>query len=401
MFSNDEQNAVIFQLAGVGLVTMAAIFFLAADPFRAIVIGQFDAVMLFSIFLSYFVAVLSQETYVFLHTSVFLVTYVSIMIIAQHTNDDELIACIQLSIVAVLAIVLVVFGGTLFSALMPGALKRWELRQAPFDMHPNLAGFVYGGFIVMIANSRFSLWGQDKLFRISVVVLCLAIMIVASARGGILAVALTLLVYGAVRVITQSASLIRLLFAGFAALIIVVVFSDRILPYATEMLDLDSKRRGLESGGTGRFELWQQGIDYIAGRTWQIFIGSGLRSATISNMGFPTENSYINLTVESGIFLTAVILFSFVSLIARSYRRQLAGDHLYQLVFYSLIFAMFQSVFNRYLIAIGNPFSICVLLIASKASAGLKIDQLRFCRVRQFTLSRTYSRRNLRSSSGA
>ena len=138
------------------------------------------------------------------------------------------------------------------------------------------------------------------------------------------------------------------------------------------MFDLNTKQRGLDSGGTGRFAIWQHGVEYIANRDWEIFIGSGLRSANL----FPTESSYINIGIESGVFLTAAILVCLLSLLAYSFRRQLSEESGYRFAFYTLLFAMFQSVFNRYLIAIGNPFSLCILIIAARASLRLKTRKL-------------------------
>jgi exopolysaccharide production protein ExoQ len=277
-------------------------------------------------------------------------------------------------LVAVLTLVVVFYGSTLLTQLTPGALRRWELREAPFRMHPNLAGFVYGGFIVLSASSKFRL----ILIRPAVILVSLAVMVAASARGGLLALVLTLAVYMFIEIFKGRKSTAYIVLIGFALLVFSVVFWDQIFAYAAEMFDLNSKQRGLQSGGTGRVNIWGRGIDYIADRSWQILIGSGLRSATDYNMGFPTENSYINIAVESGIPLTVIILLSFLMILLQSYHRQEKAGGFYRLAFYTLLFAMFQSVFNRYLIAIGNPFSIYILVIASKASVGIKTSATRY-----------------------
>jgi hypothetical protein len=89
---------------------------------------------------------------------------------------------------------------------------------------------------------------------------------------------------------------------------------------------------------------------------------------TAGEMGFEVESSYINLAVESGIFLAALILVTFLSVLVNCYRKQASGSAFYRFAFYTLLFALFQSIFNRYLIAIGNPFSLFILVILSKAS---------------------------------
>lgn len=366
MFSNDESNAIIFQALGVMLFVFSGAMFFVAAPHRPIEITPIDAVMLISVTLSYIAIVLSQDSYSLMHTTIFLITYLSVMIIAQRTTAEELIMCIRVSILAILGIVVVVFGDKLVAALMPGALRRWELREAPFGMHPNLAGFVYGGFIVMAANSGMLRWRYNQLLTPLIIGLCVAVILVASARGGLLAVVLTSAVYVITEILKGRRSAVYVVIAGVAFIALSAVYWDSIAVYAVEMLDLDSKQRGLQSGGTGRVEIWARGIDYISSRTWEIFIGSGLRTA--SNMGFPVESSYINLTVESGVFLTAAILISFLRILVRCYRMQGNGSAFHRLAFYTLLFAMFQSIFNRYLIAIGNPFSLMILVVASKSS---------------------------------
>jgi exopolysaccharide production protein ExoQ len=370
MFSNDERYALEFQAIGVGLIILSGGAFFAANSRKLLSITYFDAIILVSIFFSYCATFISQEGYVLAYTTFFLITYLSIMVIAQHTTSDELFTCIRVSIVIILAIVTVFDSEMLLNALTPGALRRWELRQAPFGMHPNLAGFVYGGFIVMTANARLGGWGRNRLVNPAIILLCLAVMVAASARGGLLAVALTLAVYVCIEIVKGQDSRAYIALLGIALIIFSFVFWDQILAYATEMLDLNTKQRGLESGGTGRIDIWQYGIDYIANRSWEIFIGSGLRSATL----FPTENSYINIGIESGLFLTTAILVCFLALLSYSYRRQRSERGFYRFAFYTLLFAMFQSVFNRYLIAIGNPFSLCILIIASKTSLSLMTE---------------------------
>jgi len=365
MFSNDERYAVEFQAIGVGLIILSGGAFFAANPRKPMSITFFDAIILTSVFFSYCATFISQESYVLAYTTFFLIAYLSVMVIAQQATADELIKSILLSVLVIATIVIVFYSDMLLTALAPGALRRWELREAPFRMHPNLAGFVYGGFIVMTANAHSGGWG--RLIKPAVILLCLAVMVAASARGGLLAVVLTLTVYVLREIIGGRNSRTYIVLIGVALSIFSLIFWEQILVYAIEMFDLNTKQRGLDSGGTGRFAIWQHGIEYISNRHWEIFIGSGMRSAT----SFPTESSYINLGIESGVFLTTAILFCFLLLLLYSYRWQRSERGFYKFAFYTLLFAMFQSVFNRYLIAIGNPFSLCILIIASKTSLKL------------------------------
>jgi exopolysaccharide production protein ExoQ len=372
MFSNDESDAVLFQILGVALFSLSAAMFFLSSP-TALTFAPIDALMLLLVGLSYLAGALSQDAYSLGYTTVFLVAYLSVVVVAQKTTNEELVACIRVSTIAILALVVSVFGDTLLTALMPGLDNRWELREAPFGMHPNLAGYVYGGFLVMAANSQTLAWRYNKVLTPFIIALCLAVMVVASARGGLLAVVLALAVYTANELTRGKRSIAYLFVIGAAILVLSVIFWSNIASYATEMLDLDSEQRGLDSGGTGRFQIWADGINFIASRSWEVFIGSGLRTA--GQMGFPVESSYINLAVESGIFMAPIIMVAFASILLRSYREQTNGSAFHRLAFYTLLFAIFQSIFNRYLIAIGNPFSLLLLVIASKASPRFRISR--------------------------
>jgi hypothetical protein len=369
MFSNDEGNAVTFQALGVALFILSAAMFFITAPLEPITLAPIDTVMLFSVLLSYLAAAFSQHTdslYSFMHTTIFLFAYVSVIVIAQRTTAEELVMCIRVSTILILAMVIVVFGGTLLTSLMPGALNRWELREAPFGMHPNLAGFVYGGFLVMAASSGLNAQRYNRLLTSIIIALCLAVMVVASARGGLSAVLITLAVYVMTEVLRARRSVAYIFLIGIALFVLSFVYWDHIVAYGYEMFDLESQERGFQSGGTGRFQIWERGIEFIMSRTWEIFIGSGMR--TSQSMGFPVESSYINLAFESGIILAAIILITFLRLLVYCYRQQAKGSAFHRLAFYTLLFAIFQSIFNRYLIAIGNPLSLLVLVIASKAS---------------------------------
>jgi exopolysaccharide production protein ExoQ len=377
IFSNDEGGAVLFQILGVMLFSLSAAMFFLSTP-GVITLAPIDGVILFSVALSYLAGTFSQDAYSLGYTTVFLVAYVSVIVITQRTTAEELVATIRLATVAILVLVAVTFGDTLLTSLMPGSSHRWELREAPFGMHPNLAGFVYGGFLVIAANSGMLTWRYNKILTPAIIAFCLAIMTVASARGGLVAVMLALAVYIANELTKGKRSIGYVLAIGTAVIVLSAIYWRDIVSYATEMFDLDSQQRGLESGGTGRFEIWHNGIDYIASRSWQVFIGSGFRTA--GQMGFPVESSYINLAIESGIFMVVIVLVNFLSILLRSYRKQTRGSSFHRLAFYTLLFALFQSIFNRYLIAIGNPFSLMILLIASKASPRLRTTRASLAR---------------------
>jgi len=63
---------------------------------------------------------------------------------------------------------------------------------------------------------------------------------------------------------------------GVAAMVVGIwIYWPHVEAYMTEMLELDSRTRGTGSGGSGRLDTWQHGLEFVFGRSWQLLIGSG------------------------------------------------------------------------------------------------------------------------------
>ena len=84
-------------------------------------------------------------------------------------------------------------------------------------------------------------------------------------------------------------------------------------------------------------------------------------------LGFFTESSYISICIDSGIIVFTLFVGYLVWLVFTLHLREgHSNDRFGRMVFYCIVFAMLQSIFNRYLLAIGNPFSLIVLIFTSK-----------------------------------
>ncbi|MDT4845419.1 hypothetical protein FQZ97_794040 [compost metagenome] len=97
-----------------------------------------------------------------------------------------------------------------------------------------------------------------------------------------------------------------------------------------------------------------------------LFTGRGIRSALPEVIGFPVESSYINLALEHGVFFGSLITLVFVVTACRALQQGLnPGQSRYQLfmVGLMLVFMLAQSFFNRYLIGVGNPYSLWILVL--------------------------------------
>jgi hypothetical protein len=287
-------------------------------------------------------------------------------------SDDEIAFAITLSITLSVLFIFAVDGKDILTTLRPGAANRWALRLQPFGMTPDLGGYAFGGFIIALLFSNFSNvpvlrqagWAAKTVLAGMSAMITLATM----ARGGFVAVVATLMIYVARNVAFHKRLRLYIIFGVGALVIGGGIYWSTIAAYMTEMLELDSSHRGIGSGGTGRLELWQRGIEFIFGRSWEVLIGSGLRSSDISYIGFFTESSYITLAIEMGVFASAFLVGCFLFLLYRTGKDEFRrNDAFGKMAFYCITYAMLQSIFNRYLIAIGNPFSLMFLIIVSRA----------------------------------
>jgi hypothetical protein len=123
------------------------------------------------------------------------------------------------------------------------------------------------------------------------------------------------------------------------------------------------------------------GMKAIFGSGSQILFGGGLRFASPENIGFYTESSYITILIESGILLGSAFigtLFFYTSkmfLLSRGAGGE--GTYLYVALFVIFAFVLIESVFNRYLLAIGNPMSLFFLFICVSVGLSRNIFQLK------------------------
>ena len=161
-------------------------------------------------------------------------------------------------------------------------------------------------------------------------------------------------------------SRMSLVFAAFIGVIVVLFNWAAIKDYLSLILDIDSPTRGVDSGATGRTEIWRMGIELVFSDAALLFTGRGIRSALPDLIGFPVESSYINLALEHGLFFGSLITLAFVVTACRALHQGLQpGQPRYQLfmVGLMLVFMLAQSFFNRYLIGVGNPYSLWVLVL--------------------------------------
>jgi exopolysaccharide production protein ExoQ len=369
MFSNLETYGLQIQALGISLIWLAAVLSVIHSSKVNNLITGFDLIIFLMIFLSLVSSALTQQEYVVVYTFIFFTTYLSIMLLCRVMKNQEIVLCIVLAIIVALAVVAITYPGVLWQTIQPGNPDRWQNRFQPFGMHPDLTGFVYGGCFVIILFSDMPSGRFKVPLKVGVIAVCTMVCLAASARAGLAAVLATLVFY-AVRALTlQGKNTKYVILAAFAVAVLMFVFKDTVINYLTDILELQSSSRGLDSGGSGRLEIWQRGLSLIGDRTWELYIGSGLRSSSEGVLGFFTESSYISICIDSGIIVLVLFVGYLITLTFKLHLQEKRSSDLFdRLVLFCIVFAMVQSIFNRYLLAIGNPFSLMFFILISKAA---------------------------------
>jgi O-antigen ligase len=249
--------------------------------------------------------------------------------------------------------------------------NRWEVRFSPFGLHPNLVGFVYGAGAMVLFFCGIVRFGIVRWVYFLSSIFCVLFIFASQARAGLVALFFGVFVSSiiSINLWTQKVKNIVFLTAATMLLIITINFEYFYLILA-DMLDLESDTRGIDSGGTGRFELWQLGVETFLESGWKFFLGGGMRSSSAEFIGFSTESSYITIFLEFGLIggvLFLFVVYKNILFIAKSLKNP--SKNWFLVLFFILsifIFTVIQSIFNRYMLAIGNQFSLLFLILNFK-----------------------------------
>ena len=102
-----------------------------------------------------------------------------------------------------------------------------------------------------------------------------------------------------------------------------------------------------------------------------VAFGGGLRSSDYMVIGFLTENSYITILLDSGIFLGTALIWVLLSSPLRALRQsRMVADKPNRLAFAPsfFIFLLVQCFFVRYLVGLGNPAALITLILLMSLS---------------------------------
>jgi len=357
----------VVQAAAVVLLLGAAAYALLLEKVRPIPISVTESVMYLAGVL-YVIQGMFQELEPMLASVAFLATIIMLSIISRTiTLDRFLDVGAGVALLCVLTSIAVDHTGVI--AALSASVGRGGLdRFTPLGTTPNLVGYTFGaGAILMARRVIVSKMILERMTMAAAALLSCTFVLAASARASLVAliVAAVLSVILEIR-IGRLISMIWVRVTALSCVLVGVVFSEKVGGYFDRMLELESNTRGLASGGTGRTQLWARGIAAVFGDPMTFIFGGGFRSSNSDLIGFSTENSYISILLDSGIFVGAAIILVFCyapikALKLTSPQSRYASSLVLLASFFT--FLVVESFFNRYLLAIGNPISLISLTL--------------------------------------
>lgn len=359
----------IAQMGAISLLLLAGFFSaLSGETLRirpSLIEWLFGIAFLFAMLVAWMTGNVLSTMY----GAMLLLVLVAIAFLVRHSGAAELIVVFRWAYVTLIGTLLLLEPQALFGSLSGSVEYGLGLvRYQPLGMHPNLSGLVYGGGALLFFQRFLAAQKRSqKVFALAIVLLCLFVLLAASARASMLALAIAGLVGVALLALQGShRARMTLVLAAFVGLGVVLFKWAAIKDYLSLILDLDSPTRGVDSGATGRTDIWRAGAALVFSDGVLMLTGRGIRSALPDLIGFPVESSYINLALEHGLFFGSLITMAFVATAWRSLQQGLKPDQLgYQLFMVGLmfVFILAQSIFNRYLIGVGNPYSLWIFVL--------------------------------------
>lgn len=376
LFSNDLKIGTISQVVAIGLCALAAAASLMIRPMKARPASAFEVAIFASCCLS-FVSILLTDApgQVIIYTCVMLVALMATVVLSRSMTLSQVLWAAGYAYLAMAVVVFVACGPQLLRALNMYSADRWMLRVRPFSLQPNLTGFMFGGGVVLLAHLAIQAQRALRWACAAGALACLLIIVAASARASILALLITATIAAGNLLPKFDRRARRAAVAAmFVAALVASANYKGILHYASVIFEFESETRGLDSGGSGRTDIWARDVAFLLETPERLVIGSGLRYSSAEIIGFPTENSYLTILIDSGIPLGAAIVAVILVALFSSRRHAFSRKHfdiLNHAAFSLIVFALVQSIFNRYLVAIGNTTSLLLFFLYSRYTSRL------------------------------
>jgi hypothetical protein len=320
--------------------------------------------------LSACVALFRSQEFSGQYSIIFLGTLILTSILARSVPLERLLNIGAATAFACVLTSLLADGRGFYKALSISVSSHGLFRYAPLNTHPVLMGLIFGvGSILMARRAILATTIYSRLAMIAGSILAVIFILAASSRGSLLALFIAAVTAVVLDVRFGKGTPLKLIGACIVGLgVLAFTIGNHVADYLDAILQLHSSSRGVASGLTGRDVLWARGISTFLSDPMLLFVGGGLRSSELATIGFLTENSYITILLDSGLFVGGSLIFAFLYALINARRLSRDADtsngsRPLVLLVPLLVFVLVQSFFDRYLLAVGNPASLLVLLV--------------------------------------
>jgi hypothetical protein len=321
-----------------------------------------------AVFFGEAISYISHDTYSITYGVVFILIIFSARLIVQEIGMPAVIRAYSQA-----AILTICFFLTFdIRKVLAGTSTRFS---GSSGVHPNLVGFVLGGFfpvIVWRALEYKERW--KRRVAIFLAVMTFFIIFLTGSRGTLSAIgtAGVLLLLRAVAFerwlsrIRIDHSLVILALVAMPIVMILLVQHNRILhflDFLVSTLQLDSTQRGINSGLSGRTYIWHIALNILrAENRW--LIGFGYRAG--DRLVGTIDNGYVQLLFESGLIAGSMILGSMIRVVVLLWRaaglaQSGAWKRYYTVLWCMMVIYFMNNVSTRYLFSFGSSFSLCVI----------------------------------------
>lgn len=366
IFTFGEGGGQTFQILSVTLLGMAAFFTfyngIKLNYSLTFIEGLFIASTIYSLGVTLFIG----DGYTVLYSLIMFFVVISVIVLLRGITFEQLLTSTITAFIIIIIIDVIGEYELLIDSLSVTITDQGLVRFSPFGMHPNLVGLVFGTIFIFLIATTFNTNKRLLKYLLAIFAfISLIFVFAASSRASILGlfIASTLVLVKTVdfKVFFRKEVWVTLIIAP----LFILLFFDQIYSWLTGILEFESDTRGVSAGASGRTGIWADGISLFLNDTSRFIWGHGYRS--IYDIGFPTENSYINILLELGIVCGGSIILAIFYITLASYLKLQRSERFYKkrLTFYTamLIFVISQSFFNRYLVGIGNITSLVVLFL--------------------------------------
>jgi len=238
--------------------------------------------------------------------------------------------------------------------------------------HPNTIGFTLAGFAPFLLLTITRRAPIRSLISAVTFVVAVSMIVLASSRGSIVAAFVGLTVAGALSLAWSCkgrATRTYLLIMCGTVLILVVLAGIgagtlyNAVDWTKDVLAWDDPYRGMDTGVSGRFEIWGTAVGLLRNGAW--LTGQGYRTG-MKLVGAEIDNGFLTVWFEMGIFGLMVVGMRYarvwMSAIRCFWGASRFNAEAICLVCFMTIFLV-NNVFARYLFGIGNPISVLAILL--------------------------------------